>query len=142
MKRLPLDPVLRQASCSRESSQKKKFRKSAKAFVEGIAKQCFGFRYKSIIIRNRPRKAELAYKIRVIGKNTTNELTKFNSLILTKTEHYILEFSGSFNPRTGKEELFIDLVLFGDIKNPIEGIVYDKVTAGECSHNERETFAP
>lgn len=141
MKRLPIDPVLKQVSCPRERSPKKKFRRCAKAFVENIAKRCFGFRYKSIIVRNRPRKAELAYKLRVVGKNTSAMLSLFNSEVYNKTEHYTLQFSGSFNPRTGKEELYIDLVLFGDIDNPVEGIIHEKSPVSERSYGECAPFA-
>lgn len=116
MKRMHLEPASPQVSRSREISPKKKLRKKAKSFVEGIARLCFGFRYKSIIIRNRPRKAELIYKIRVLGHNTVDCLTRFNNEVKKKAgEHYRLSFSGAFNPRTDREEMFIELVLFGDI---------------------------
>ena len=101
---------------NREPSTKKVFKRKAKSFVEGVAKSCFGRTYKSTIVRSRPRKAELAYKIKLLGKASSEGISRFNKEVVKRAlHHYTLAFSGKINPRTGKEEVFLDLVLFGDI---------------------------
>lgn len=99
----------------REPSTKQLFKRKAKCVVSGIAKSAFGGAFKTLQIKNRPRKAELIYKLKISGESASESISKFNQMIAEKARnHYLLSFSGRINPRTAREEMFIELVLFGD----------------------------
>ena len=104
----------RAVKTKREPSDKQLFKRKAQSFISGIAKAAFGVAYKTTVVKNRPRKAELGFKLKILGMGSSESISRFNQMVAKKARNqYTLTYTGKINPRTNKEELFIDLVMFG-----------------------------
>lgn len=119
----------------REPSTKTKKKWELQQFVYDLAKSIFNRSLRFVDARARHRKKEYYYKIKVTGMQVLEEITAFSNAIRKRVQDgFKLSFSGVVNPKTGKEDLFLYLVIFNR-----EGS-YEAQAPNACECSETQCF--
>lgn len=121
----------------REISPKTKFKTKAKAFIEGISKECFGRSFHGVEVVKNSRRQEITFKVRVKGKHASYDMSYLVSELKKKTDtEFRMQFSGDVNPKTGVNSLYLIVVLLGNPERTLEKIEESKLEQAENSNAE------
>jgi hypothetical protein len=120
----------------REPSDKKLKKIREQQVLYDLSKECFGKALRSVDVQTRHRKKENYFKIKIKGFSAVAQITVLHTKLHSLFDRYRLDFSGSINSKTDKEELFIHVTTFNQEEHyETEGISH----SCECSKAERNS---